>query len=205
MEMSDLDASIEVITRWLGTGSINIFGLPFSGKDTHGKELSKFFNAPLIGGGDIIRSELGPQALKDHIADGSLAPSGDYLALVLPYLSQDMFTNHPLILSSVGRWHGEEESIMQAAAASGHPIKAVLYLNVSNEEAHRRWQLAERGRADDATEHILENRFTEFQQKTLPVIEFYREQGLLIEIDGMPPERTVTHDIIEQLYKAATA
>ncbi|MBA2279457.1 nucleoside monophosphate kinase [Candidatus Saccharibacteria bacterium] len=204
MESQDVDSLIDDISLWLGTGSINIFGLPFSGKDTHGTELSNFFNAPLIGGGDILRSKIGPKHIKEHMSGGNLAPSEEYLAIVLPYLSQEMFSGHPLILNTVGRWHGEESSVMQAAEKSGHPIKAVIFLDVTTTEAQRRWQLAERGRDDDAAEHILEKRFSEFKEKTIPVIEFYRDKGLLIEIDGMPPQRIVTRDILDKLHKLAT-
>lgn len=195
-----LERKIEQICKWLGTGSINIFGLPFAGKDTHGNELSRFFDAPLIGGGDIIRSSEGNQDVKDTIAAGFLAPTEAYLALVLPYLSQEMFTGHPLILSSVGRWHGEEEAIEKGAADSGHPIKAVLFLNVSLDEAHRRWQLAERGREDDADREILETRFSEFQAKTTPVIDYWRAKGLLLEVSSMQPELQVTREIIHKLH-----
>lgn len=198
-----IDVQIKYIAQWLGSGSINIFGLPFSGKDTHGTELAKFFDAPLIGGGDILRSKVSPQHVKDHIATGNLTPSDEYLAIVLPYLSQDMFAGHPLILNTVGRWHGEEDSVMHAAEESGHPLKAIIFLDITTKEAHRRWQLAEREREDDAHVAILERRFAEFDEKTLPVIKYYRDKGLLIEIDGMPPEHVVTKDIVNKLYRLA--
>ena len=197
------EEQIAEIARWLGTGSINIFGLPFAGKDTHGDELSKYFDAPLIGGGDIIRNSQGNQDVKDIIAAGYLAPQDKYLSLVVPYLSKEMFADHPLILSSLGRWHGEEESILHAAEQSGHPIKIVLFLNVNLEEAHRRWQLSERDRDDDTDKAILERRFSEFQEKTLPVIDFYRKRGLLLEIDSMQPVHIVTRDIIKRIYDFA--
>lgn len=189
------------ISLWLGSGSINIFGLPFSGKDTHGSELAKFFDASIISGGDILRSDLGPKHIQEHIARGLLAPSKEYLDIVLPYLSQPKFDNRPLILSSVGRWKGEETSVLEAAKDSDHPIKAVLYLDITRAEAIRRWHLAERGRDDDAAEHILEKRFLEFQEKTVPVLEFYKSEGLLIDIDGMPPQGEVTAVILEKLHQ----
>jgi adenylate kinase len=194
------ELQIDEIRAWLGSGSINIFGLPFSGKDTHGSELARFFGAPMFGGGDILRSDVSPQHVKDIIATGELAPTNDYLAIVLPYLSQDIFVDKPLILSSLGRWYGEEKAVMEAADASGHPMKAVLYLDITAEEAYRRWQSAERGRLDDAAEHILEKRFDEFKIKTLPVIEFYRKKNLLIDVDGMPPKDEVTKTIIQKLH-----
>lgn len=199
------DAKINTVKEWLSSGSINIFGLPFSGKDTHGTELAKFFDGRVIGGGDILRSQHGPEHIKAHIAKGLLAPTDEYLAIILPYLSQPKLAGHPLILSSVGRWEGEEKSILVAADESGHPIKAVLYLHITKNESKRRWKLAERGRHDDQAEHVLEKRFAEFNEKTLPVIEFYRQQSLLIEIDSELPIPNVTNTIIHALHHKATA
>ena len=40
-----MEAKIAKIKTWLGTGSINIFGLPMSGKDTQGIKLAEALNA----------------------------------------------------------------------------------------------------------------------------------------------------------------
>jgi adenylate kinase len=202
-----MESEIEKIKKWLGSGSINIFGLPFAGKDTHGRELSKLLEAPLIGGGEIIRSTLAPKHMKDHIATGQLSPTDEYLALVLPYLSQNKFADKPLILSSVGRWFGEHIPVRTAAADSGHPIKAVIFLDIDSSELHKRWEaslkLMDRGSRHDDAEHVLDTRIHEFQTKTLPVIDFYRQQDLLIEIDGKPEKSLVSQTIISKLYEKA--
>jgi len=196
---AELKTEIEEICSWLGTGSINIFGMPFSGKDTHGHELARFFDARFISSGDILRSPASPAHVQQHIAKGHLAPTDEFINIVLPFLSQKELVKHPLILSSVGRWHGEEPSVLLAAKESGHAIKAVIYLDISETEAIRRWEAAERGREDDAAKHILLNRFNEFKIKTAPVVDHYRKLGLLIEIDGMPPKKVVTKDIVSKL------
>jgi adenylate kinase len=199
---------IKHIRAWLGTGSINIFGLPFAGKDTHGRELAKILNGPLIGGGDIIRSAAA-QELKDHVATGKLAPTDEYLRLVLPYFAQDKFKNHPLILSSVGRWFGEHLPVEQAAKESGHELKATIFITIDQAEVHKRWQAAlrlqDRGQRHDDEEHVLEKRIQEFETKTLPVVDYYREEGLLIEVDGNPERHAVTEAIIDQLYRLSQA
>jgi adenylate kinase len=197
------DQKIETIKSWLGSGSINVFGLPFSGKDTHGQILATTLDGKLISGGEIIRSKSTPQHMKDHIATGALTPINEYLDLVLPHLFQPKYHNQPLILSSVGRWHGEEDGVIHAAEKSGHPIKAVIFLNISEAEVRRRHrlsiQLGDRSdRIEDATE-VLDKRFDEFRTKTLPVIELYRNKGLLIEVDGMPPVNEVSQAIVNQL------
>lgn len=202
--MSD---KISVVKEWLGPGSINIFGLPYSGKDTHGAELAAYFDGTILGGGDILRGSVIPPEVEEIMHRGDLVPSEDYARIVLPYLSKKEFAGRPIILSSVGRWEGEEQGVIRATAESGHPILAAVYLQIDPLEARERWEAAsteERGERKDDAEHVLENRFKEFVTKTLPVIQVYKELGLLVEIDGRPPKQVVRDEIIEQLFVLAT-
>ena len=200
---------LETIKKWLGSGSINIFGLPFAGKDTHGETLAHLLHARLLGGGEILRNSTIPVELKAQLDAGKLFPTDDYLRIVTPYLSQPEFTGKPLILSSVGRWIGEEEGVLQATEASGHPTKAVVYLHAGEEVVHRRWKKSQEkgdraGRADDA-EHVLATRIQEFNDKTIPVIEVYRKKGLLIEVNSDAEKQEVLENILARLYLRATS
>lgn len=200
---------IATIRTWLGTGSINIFGLPYAGKDTHGQFLADTFGAALLGGGEILRNSVIPDHVKAAIDEGNLAPTDEYIAIVLPYLSSNQFAGKPMILSSVGRWHGEEEGVLQAAKQSGHSVKAVIYLHitikVANERFNHAQQTGDRGNRTDDTKDKLITRFSEFEEKTLPVIDFYRQKNILIDVDGNPPVDEVRATIIDELYKLATA
>ncbi|MBA3758824.1 nucleoside monophosphate kinase [Candidatus Saccharibacteria bacterium] len=197
------DEAVEHIKDWLGCGSINIFGLPFAGKDTHGRELAELLGAQLIGGGEIIRSKITPQHMKDHIAEGKLTPTDEYLALMLPYFEQERLKDLPLVLSSVGRWFGEQTHVMNAAQASGHPLKAVLFLDITVTELYKRWEaslkIQDRGKRHDDAEHILETRIEEFQTKTLPVIDYYRNEGLLIPISSEGTQAETLTTILNEL------
>jgi len=70
-----------------------------------------------------------------------------------------MFKDKPLILSSVGRWHGEEEMVIKSLRDSGHELKAVIHLEISEQESYKRWQNRDinndRGERYDDTEEIL--------------------------------------------------
>ena len=208
MQDKELAAKIRHIKSWLGTGSINLFGLPFSGKDTHGRELAKMFGSELIGGGDIIRSS-GITKHIEHINTGALTPTEDYLNLVLPYFERQEFKDKSFILSSVGRWQGEEKVILNAAAESGHQLKAVIFLDINEAEMRRRWLLAQklkdRGDRLDDTGFVFDKRLEEFRKKTLPVIDFYRKENLLITINGLAQKPEVSQGIIDQLFLYATS
>ena len=51
-----MEEKINTIKNWLQTGSINIFGLPMSGKDTQGIRLAEALNAKFLSSGMIIRA-----------------------------------------------------------------------------------------------------------------------------------------------------
>jgi adenylate kinase len=196
---------IKIIKSWLGAGSINIFGAPYAGKDTHGHRLAAALDAPVIGGGDILRQEHMPPHIKELHRTGKLFPQEIYLELVLPYLSQEKFDGKPLILSSIGRWHGEEIPVLKAASTAGHTVKAALYLNVNEEIIWQRWEHSDsrqaRGPRDDDTKEAMRVRIKEFRDKTIPVINFYRERKLLIEIDSNQDKDMVTNSILDALIE----
>jgi len=72
----------------------------------------------------------------------------------------------------------------------------VAYLSVTPEEITKR--LLQRGRADDNITAI-EGRIDYFQKSVLPVLDYYREQGRLIEISGEQPVEKVHADIVKAL------
>lgn len=201
---SAMDKEVEKIKTWLGTGSINIFGWPFSGKDTQGRKLAELFNASLIGGGEILRNAKNiPSYVKEAIDKGNLAPTDEYVQIIVPYLSRPEYTNKPIIMSSLGRWHGEEKAIIKAARDTGHHMKAVVYLHLDEEEASARAKksklAADRGQRTDDAEEYLQTRYSEFRNKTLPVIDFYRDMGILVEINGKQTPEKVTREILNRL------
>ncbi len=202
-----MNKEVERIIKWLGSGSINIFGLPFAGKDTQAHRLADALDASVIAGGDILRSHSDQEKIKELMASGELFPTDFYLGIVLPFLSQPSLVNKPLILSSVGRWHGEEETILKATSDSGHPLKAVIFLSLDETEIWHRFEVSgqqkDRGFRHDDAAHVLEVRLKEFQTKTMPVIDFYRKNNLLVEVDGMQNPEDVTRQIIDRLEEFA--
>ena len=103
--MENNSQKIETIKNWLGTGSINLFGLPMSGKDTVGIRLAELLGAKFLSSGLIIRARE-EETGKDYTKKGQLAPTDVFFDLVLPYFSREDLKPFPLILSSVGRWSG---------------------------------------------------------------------------------------------------
>ncbi len=202
-----MNDKIQSVGSWLGKGSLNLFGRPFSGKDTQADILAALLNGKVIGGGEILRSQTDvPKDISQTYDSGDLAPSNFYLKEVTPYLSRPEYNSCPLILSSLGRMHGEEASILKAADDSHHPIKGVIYLKIDEDLVWERFrsakQIKDRGQRADDTDEALKLRLEKFRTETLPVIEYYRNLGILHEIDGSLSVQAVTQEIIETLFHA---
>ena len=203
-----MDDKIETIKDWLGTGSINIFGLPMSGKDTQGIKLAETLGAKFLSSGMIIRA-MEEQTKNHYSKNGALIPTNVFYDCVLPYFERPDLFKFPLVLSSIGRWHGEEDQVMSVAAGAGHEIKAVIVLNVSEADVEQRFEVAktlnDRGdRLDDKDSETFKTRLKEFREKTAPVIQHYNTLGLLIEVNGDQSRDQVFNEIVEKLYQKAS-
>lgn len=200
-----MEEKIEAIKKWLGTGSINIFGFPMSGKDTQGVKLAEVLGGKLISSGIIIRANEAAQHKK--LTDkGNLIPTDIFYEWVLPYFERSDLKDSPLILSSIGRWFGEEDTVIETAERTGHPIKAVVLLNISEADVLARFQklqiLNDRGeRQDDKDLGVFQVRLDEFRKKTMPVLEHYKALGLLVNVNGDQSREEVSTEIIDKLYE----
>ena len=205
MEKMNLNEKLEKIKSWLGTGSLNIFGLPMSGKDTVGMRLAEDLQAKFLSSGIIIRAYEAEQN-EDMTGSGKLIPTNTFYDIILPYFSREELRNDSLVLSSVGRWSGEEDKIMEAAKAGGHEIKAVVMLDLTEEEVKNRFEAAkelnDRGeRADDANIEVFETRLAEFREKTMPVLNHYDELKMLIKVPASGSRDEVYTNVIDRLVE----
>ena len=203
-----MEEKISKIKSWLGTGSINIFGLPMSGKDTQGIRLAEALEAKFLSSGMIIRA-MEKETRQNFSERGELIPTDLFYEWVLPYLERRDLFDYPLILSSIGRWAGEEDQVMSVAAGAGHEIKAAIILNISEADVETRFDSArilnDRGsRKDDKNLEIFRTRLKEFREKTLPVIQHYQTLGLLVEVNGDQTREAVFNEIVEKLYQKAS-
>lgn len=194
-----------MIREWVGTGAINIFGVPFSGKDTVGKRLAEAIGGKFLSSGAIIRERAGEELAHVHSA-GDLTPTELFREWVLPYFYREDMEEDPLVLSSIGRWAGEEDDVMRTARRAGHEIWAAVSLELSENEVWNRWSASEgvgdrAERPDDMDAKIIEKRLEEFKEKTVPVIRRYRELGLAVSVRAEGTRGEVFESVINALYE----
>jgi adenylate kinase len=144
----------------------------------------------------MLRDSRDP-AIVSVLARGELARTADFLRVVGAAL-EAVPLDTPLVLDGVGRMLPEAEWLMATLERLGRALRGVIYLDVSEAEAGERAR--QRGRADDdpAAQPL---RWQRFREETLPVLDFYRQRGLLTEVDGSGTVDDVAARVAEVLAR----
>jgi adenylate kinase len=157
-----------------------LIGIQGAGKSTQGNMLAEKYSIPYLSSGHIFRemakekTQLG-RWLKETLNAGALVPDETTLEVVLTYLEKPEYANGYIL-------DGFPRTVPQAEAFNGS-IDKVVYLKVSDKEAL--WRISGRNDArDDETLQAIRKRIGLFHELTEPVIEYYRQQGKLVELDG---------------------
>jgi adenylate kinase len=177
---------------------------PGAGKGTQGKLLSERYGIPHIATGDLLRdhvergTEIGRE-VKSKLDNGELVSDELVLKMVHDALRRG---NAPTgyILDGFPRTVQQAIEGHKAADPLGLAAQAAVYLAADEAELTRRLlhRAEEEGREDD-TEEVIHQRLETYQTETAPVIDHYRDRGMLIEVDGMQPIEQVTEDIVAML------
>lgn len=169
--------------------NIIMFGPPGAGKGTQSEKLMSEFNLTYISTGELLRKEIkeGTEIgikVKEQIEGGGLADDETIVKLI-----NKAIQNHE---SSEGfLFDGFPRTYVQAYILDGlftrlqHKITRIFILELSDEEAKKRLlqRAKEQDRKDD-NEVVIKKRLQEYHQKTLPLLEFYQNTGLLTRIDA---------------------
>ncbi len=170
--------------------NIALFGPPGAGKGTQAKNLAEKYNLTYISTGEILRqeiaegTELGKQA-KDIINKGGLV-SDEIIVQIIEERIEMNPDAKGILFDGFPRTYAQAYILEGLLLKMNTKLSCMLSLEVPYEELMKRMlKRAEvENRADDKRE-VIEYRFKEYQHKTIPVIQFYKEQGTYISIDGM--------------------
>ena len=202
---------------------IIMLGAPGAGKGTQAKKIAEKYQIPHISTGDIFRKNikegtpLGLKA-KSYIDRGQLVPDEVVVGIVEQRINEPDCKNGFLL-------DGFPRTIAQAEALDRlTDIDYVINLDVDLEKLVDRItgrRVCEKcgesyhvstkkddncekcdgkliQRADD-TEETVKSRLNVYKNETAPLIEFYKKQGVLVNVDGMQTIDEVYQAILEAL------
>ena len=181
-----------------------IIGPQGSGKGTQGARIAERLGIPTVSTGDVFRAnvkdgtDLGLK-VKAIIDAGDLVPDELTSEIVRDRLSQQdaahgfLLDGYQRNLTQVGHLDGFLEQ-------RGEPLTAVIELSVPRDESIARLsrRAAEQGRADDNEESIAK-RLSIYESETAPILDVYRERGIVDEIDGVGSLDEITERITAAL------
>ena len=201
-----------------------LYGAPGSGKGTQANMLRSHFGIPHVATGDMLRVEiqagtpLGRQA-QPILAAGQYVSDDIMVAMIRNRLRQPD-CERGFIMDGFPRTVPQAQALDSLMESLARPLDRVIYLKVDTDELLRRLSgrlvclLCQRTyppatvscegdgsrlvqREDDKVEAV-KPRIQVYLQKTVPVLDHYRGEGLVSEIDG----RGTIEDISRQVLAA---
>jgi adenylate kinase len=181
-----------------------IVGPPGSGKGTQAARISSVYGIPDVSTGDIFRynikngTPLGVQ-VKEIVDAGDYVPDSLTNALVTERLEEDDARNG-FLLDGYPRTLEQVNYLDGLLADKGQSLVGVIQLVADRDEVVARLtkRAQEQGRVDDS-EEAIRHRQEVYLRETSPLIEVYRDRGLLIEVDGLGDIEEVASRISQAL------
>jgi len=181
-------------------------GPPGAGKGTQAARLAEKLGIPQLSTGDMFRqairlgSEVGHQA-DEFLRSGQLVPDGLVEQIVFERLTEPDCQSG-FILDGFPRTEPQATNLDSWLVERSLLLTAVLELRVPREELLQR--LAERGRKDD-DRNVVEQRLQQYDRLTLPLLTYYRQRGILQDIDGLGSADDVFARVVQIVDNLETA
>ncbi len=213
---------------------IVLIGVPGAGKGTQAKRLSAALALPHVSSGDLFRENLkhgtpiGQEAQK-YLSRGELVPDEITIDMIEKRLAQSDGAAGA-ILDGFPRTARQAEALENMA---GGRVRAAVHVEVPIERLVDRMSgrrvcreqghvyhiehnpPKERGicdidgsdlyQRDDDKPETVRHRLRVYEEQTAPLIEYYRERGVLVTANGDEPIEAVTEDILASLEQEATS
>ena len=185
------------------------FGIVGSGKGTQAKLLTDFLkkqnglDSVYAGTGEGFRKLIESKnytasLVQEYLSRGELVPDFLTNAVFINMLIEDLSAEKNLLADGFPRTVAQSQVFEEMMKFFKRDDIKIIYIGLSKEEAMKRNLL--RGRTDDTPEGI-EQRFSEYVNKVMPAMDFFREKDgyTIYEINGEQTVENVHKDIIKAL------
>lgn len=167
-----------------------IVGPPGAGKGTQAKNVSEDLGITWISSGELFRetirsgSDLG-NVIASYIDNGNLVPDEITDVMVENHLDA-IDPKNGFLLDGYPRTLDQVDALERMLEAHDAPLDAVIELQIPDEEIIGRLlsRAEKEGRKDD-TDDVIRHRIAVYHAKTEPLLNVYRERGLLVGVHGL--------------------
>jgi adenylate kinase len=166
-----------------------------AGKGTQAARISELLGVPRISTGDMLREALRQgtplgKAAEPYLERGELVPDHLLVKMIKDRVKEpDCARGY--ILDGFPRTLPQAEALEELAGPAAREF-VVLNLEVPRDELLRR--LSGRGREDDK-DLPVEKRLQEYDDRTTPLVEFYKQRGMLRRVNGFRPMDEVSVEL----------
>lgn len=168
-----------------------LFGPPGAGKGTQATAMVEKYNLHHISTGALLRKEISAgtqlgQLAKSLIEKGNLVPDE-----VVEGMIENEFRNTTgvdgFLLDGFPRTLPQAEALDQILAKTSEEVTGTVSIMIPDSLIMERikGRALKEGRADDASEDIINNRIKTYHDQTEPLISYYTNVGKYHEIDGV--------------------
>jgi adenylate kinase len=175
---------------------------PGAGKGTQAARLAHHYGIAHLASGDLLRKEVAAateigRAAAPYLERGDLVPD-DLVLKMLTIEVLEASTDKGYVLDGFPRTLRQAEAAYEIARQfEDVTLQAVIHLEVGRDELRRRLlaRAHREGRSDD-DEATISHRLEVYDRETEPLLGFYAERGLVVDIDGEQSIDDVFQDIV---------
>lgn len=191
--------------------NIVLFGAPGSGKGTQSAKLIDEYGLYHISTGELLRDHikrgtpLGKTA-DEYISKGQLIPDQLMIDILDDVLDKEASGKRGVVFDGFPRTIPQAEALKGLLRKRGSDLHAVIGLEVPEDELVNRMLARgkETGRADDNIETI-KNRLDVYHKQTLPLRDYYTDEGKYLSINGLGIVDEIFNDIATKLERQTGA
>lgn len=182
---------------------ILLIGAPGAGKGTQAVHVAERFGITHISSGDLLRRHMAENTLigrqaRSYVESGDLVPD----RIVMNMLYQPVIEASQrggYVLDGFPRTVEQAKAAYETAGELGVAVQVAVHIDVPNEELVRRLLARKRGAEDSA--EVIAHRIEVYQERTMPLLDYYAERERLIVVNGGRPVGEVTWSIMVQLQR----